>query len=323
MRLATDHSRPSEQAITEPGRTSTFGLRHVDPRVLRIAPHAAGRLVADWLAWSAQTGRSPLRIACLAPESMDQGELSAFGQALALSWPSAALDIATHPDPTAATLTRLAERVDDAPRDAVPPVASIGHSAHRPTRAHRTLLVASALAVAAVSAAVGMMAYRLRAEAHDAQTAALRVEDSWRKDVEGIDATLLNSVDLVPEKLKSLVARLTGEVKPVTPRNEVRQVLEELATLSLVLGDPEIHLASIDLSGVNVVVKVQSTLEQATEIANSLREIAGSRISTWVSQPDNERAAATGDGTFLFRITGTWGTPDAIKTASAVEKGKP
>jgi hypothetical protein len=316
IRLPQDKS--PETALSDPARPARAEAK---PGI-HVSAREAARLTTEWLAWAAQLGTAPSRVICIAPRSSESSpDLATFGESLAKAWPDAPVDLATSPDPLAETLTRLAERVDDAPKDASP-VTPLPGLASRPARAHRRLLVFSSLAVAAVAMALGVWAYRLRAEAGEARAGALRVMDAWQNELRPIDPQLALRPDDAPFELQKRLDKLIADAKPKTTRGKSRPIMEELAVLSMVLGDPEIHLVDVQFNPADVTVRVQATLEEATAIAQALREVAGSRIATW-SAPDARTAAQSGNtsGVFDFTIRGTWAednpaTP-AARTAAA------
>jgi len=301
IRLPQDRS--SETSLADPARPS-----RTEPKpTIHVGTREASRLTAEWLAWAAQLGLAPARVICVAPRSSESSpDLAAFGEALAKAWPNAPVDLATSPDPLAETLTRLAERVDDAPSD-LAPVTPLPGLAARPARAHRRLLVFSSLAVAAVAMALGVWAYRLRAEAGEARAGALRVMDAWQNELRPIDPQLALRPDDAPFELQKRLDKLIADAKPKTTRGKSRPIMEELALLSMVLGDPEIHLVDLQFNPADVTVRVQATLEDATAIAQALREVSGSRIASW-SAPDARNAGQGGNtsGVFDFTIRGTW-----------------
>ncbi|MEK6701461.1 MAG: hypothetical protein AABZ53_04300 [Planctomycetota bacterium] len=306
MRLAVD--RHGVEHPVDSSRTASFLVRGGDhpPRpTLHIGAAEGGRLATEWLAWSAQLGRSPTRVRCLAPTGHDgeTASLEAFGSALGKACPQIPVDLTTNDDPIGRVLVRLAERVDDAPVTAgAPPLVQTPFKtlAARPTRVHRRLLIIASLAITAMAAAVGTAAYRLRLEAGDAYTSAIRAESAWHTDVKAIDASLMSKPAEVSIKLERLVTQLRKDVAPKVTRSDARPILSELATLSMVLGDPEIHLTRISLTSSTVLVQIQASLEQATAVQQALREIAGLHILNW--SMSTTKSGATLD----VRLQGTW-----------------
>lgn len=309
--LAGESSRLPAESTDAAGGSGTLASRtHVQVPTgrFRLHPRAAdaSRVVTSWLSWAAELGVSPSRVRILTPDEPAATNVSQFGQALAKAFNGAVVDLTAEPDPVGVTLTRLAERVDDVPANT--PVASavgiLDGPTQRPTRANRRAYVLMALGVTAVAAAIGAFAYRLRVEAGQASTAAINVENTWRKDVESVDATLLQTPEMVPDKLNTKLTKLRAENRPKASRADVKPVLDELATLTMVAGDPEIHLVEISLAPSFVTLKVHANLEQATALEAALREISGSQLTNWSSNPGRQ----VGD-LYEYTLRATWITP--------------
>lgn len=294
------------------GAGSPSARYRVHPR-----PADASRVASSWLAWAAELGVAPARVLLLSPEAPFATGVPEFGRGLAQAFDAAVVDMREEADPVGLTLTKLAERVDDAPVNrGIPrggasggpaPVfgALIGPS-QRPTRSHRRAIVLMSLGVAAVAAAVGVFAYRLRAEAGAARAAAVSVENFWRKDVESVDATFLQNPEQVPDKLAAYLNKLRVENKPKAFRADAKPILDELSTLSMVAGDAEIHLVEISMASSFVTLKVHANLEQATAIEQALREISGSQLTGWSSNPGRQ----VGD-LFEYTLRATWVAADS------------
>jgi hypothetical protein len=325
MRLAQDRAAQPETAIVEAGRTGSFPLRDQTYRTI-VGPREASRLAAEWLAWSLELGRTPTRIIAVTPsapagrEAEHEASLAAFGEALTKACPGASMDLAEDGDPLGTTLTRLAERVDDAPTTNGPTqaqgvVGSVPGLASRPTRAHRRFYITASLAVTALAAAAGAYAWKLRSEAGEARQAAARAIESWRPAVREIDGKLLENIESVGDKLTKQLADL--ERKLATPsrnRAEIRPILDELATLGMIVGDPEIHLVELMLESANgATIKVHATLEEATALEQAFREIAGSNLGEWASTSNpipRVQGQPQGEG-FEYTFRGRWQAPDS------------
>ncbi len=82
----------------------------IDESVVGCSAEQVGRLVMDWLAWSAQLGVTPDRVVCIGVETVTMtatGEQSSLAASISRAWPGATMDAVTHHDPIGATLTRL------------------------------------------------------------------------------------------------------------------------------------------------------------------------------------------------------------------------
>lgn len=314
MRLPSERLA-SENGIVEAGRTGSFPVRDAGPsHHVVIGTREASRLAAEWLAWSLELGRSPVRVIAVIPsappgrEAEYEAGLAAFGKTLTAALPGATMDLAEDRDPLGTTLTRLAERIDDSPENDHAPVGSIPSLSTRPTSAHRRFYIMASLAIASLAAAAGVYAYALRSEAGKAQAAAIGAIDSWRPLVREIDAKLLENVEVVVDRLGTELGKLQTEVTaPRRSRSEIRPVMEELATLTMVFGDAEIHLTEITFDNSGAIVKVHATLEQATAIEQALKDISGSNLTNWQSSSNPGRG---GDG-FEYTFRGLWIAPDA------------
>lgn len=320
MRVATEKPG-ADTAIVEAGRTGAFPLRESKAHVV-LGEREASRLTAEWLAWSLELGRTPSRIIAVTPgasagrEAEHEAALAAFGQTLTRGVPGASMDLAEDRDPLTTTLTRLAERVDDAPAQGAPPVVEPLPGLNlRPTRAHRRLMILLSLGVTAMAAAAGAFAFRFRVEGGQARADAQRAVDLWRPAVQEIDAKLLmDNLELVPDKLDAKLKQLEAELNsPKKSRTEVRPVLDELATLTMILGDPEIQLTEVSMDNAFVTFKVVATLEQSTALGQALAQISGSNLTGWQSTSGGAR----GDGGFEYTFKANWIAPEPAKTAGA------
>jgi hypothetical protein len=163
-----------------------------------------------------------------------------------------------------------------------------------------------------------MYAYSLRTEAGRAQAAALSAIESWRPLVREIDAKMLDNVEAVADKLGTELSKLELDANaPKKNRNEIRPVMDELATITMIFGDPEIHLTDLTFDSTGATVKVQATLEQATAIEQALKEISGSYLAGWQSSSNPGRG---GEG-FEYTFRALWISPEAANAKA--EQAKP
>lgn len=140
----------------------------------------SGRLAMDWLAWTAQLGRSPRRVLCLVDH--DEGRTPGageFGQAIHKVWPGASLDLLRVDDPILTTFLRLQEKTAGGKtKRRAHESKPIEALASRPGRAHRGMYrwVAGVIMIGAV--ALGVLGTKLRGSADDArkQAADISVE---------------------------------------------------------------------------------------------------------------------------------------------------
>lgn len=285
------------------------------------------RLTAEWLAWAAQVGRAPRRIVAVLTEPAPDGEgratdpevqsdgtgPAAFGRALGEAWPGATVDVAVRPDPVGATLERMAMVLDEAPpsRASPSPLASLVDLSLRPGREHRRLYRWTAVAVAALAGVVAVWGWRLREEAAAADAEVARTRASWQEAVREIYPEALtprigtNALTILTEEL----TRREAALRPPERTDRTMPILQELETLSIVVGNAGLELVSIDLSSagttapVKLVVTTPSTTA-AEQLLEALRGIGGSHLTGWTQQ-----IRATRDGDPLRRTatyTATW-----------------
>jgi hypothetical protein len=271
---------------------------------VRFGKDEAARLAAEWLTWAAQTGHAPARIKAIVPESAGgQSGPAVFGQALARCWPGAACDLAIDHDPLGTTLRRLAERVDDAP---VPGEQTITSLAARPGSLHRKFYVWSSLAVAALAGAVGVAAYQLRSAAGEDQREAIKQSERWSKRlIEEHPDVATKPTDKVFE-LSLKLQKMEKDLKPIQPPQSAMPIVEELSTLSMVLGNSEIDLDEISLTSASsaavATVKVRvDGVEQVELLKQAFNAIDGSYLTNW-----RDRMPAGRTGKVVATLTADW-----------------
>ncbi|MBX3403975.1 MAG: hypothetical protein KF699_11250 [Phycisphaeraceae bacterium] len=229
-----------------------------------------GRLVMDWLSWSAQLGRSPDRIVCIGPATLP-GQPAASGQdvpwlggpapmsvaeGLGRAWQGATIDAAVHEDPIGATLTRLAgvgpvgARPADAARADDDPRRELLTLSARPGRSDRWMYRWMAAGLLAAGAAVAVVGWRFHQSASEARG---RVDEarSARK-------ALLTELDaLVPGVSNyegaAAIGRLQGKAAELDQVNKSlraqRPILQELERVLLAIGATEgVRLTDINMN---------------------------------------------------------------------------
>lgn len=249
------------------------------------APDHAARLCAEWLSWSAQLGSGPTRITIIAPE--DAPSAATFGESLTKLWKGATADFVTAPDPLLATLKRLAAQVEVGSGVARPAADALASLEQRPGSMHRSSHVWVAAGVGALALALFVLAFRLSRDGSASDAASAAYREQWTKLVENAVPGAMNSLDGPLMALQDEVDKKEKDFKPPERVELALPILQELETLSMVLGSGEIQLDELDLdSGQNVVrlrVTAAST-ERAEEIREALRAIGGSNIVNW-SEP--------------------------------------
>lgn len=278
----------------------------------------AARLATEWLAWSVQLGRTPSRVVAVAPEGAD-GELAAFGQALGAAASGCVVDLAVHADPLGVTLTRLAEKLDDAaPLSAQAGLASL---ATRPGGAQRRMHHWLALAIIGVAAMLGVVAWRLGANVGAARSEAIKQEERWRELLKEVFPDALAARGGEFDKLRTQYMKRDKELRPPEAKENARPILQQLEALSFVLGDAEYELNTLQIpSGGQVVVEVKvKTVEQGEELRRALDSIAGSQILRWTESYTNEGAGE--NARVRCRFSGTWVPLPAKPAAAAPAEG--
>jgi hypothetical protein len=290
-------------------------MRLAAPAAVGRAPIAtpadAARLTNDWIAWGSQLGIVPRRVACIAADDpVGVGEDSAsfhaghFGAKLAGAWGGAGVDLVLDQDPVGATLARLASATADARPDEAA-ISGIEGLSRRPGKLHRRMHMWIALGILAGAALAGGAAWQLRSSA-GLLTDAARAEDSrWRELVQANYPNIMKLPNVDPEaELNKILTRNEQERE----RNKIepmRPIVEELATLSMALADPEVELDSIAFSGganASVIITVfVPEIKQGEGVFKSLSSISGSNIESW-QQPSFSPAGAKVKGVF----TGRW-----------------
>jgi hypothetical protein len=279
----------------------------------------AARITNDWLAWSAQLCAAPARIVALLPLGHDDGESSRrFAMALGASWHDATVDAATDPDPIHALLTRLARRLDSSASDPIGPTGRLVALSARPGRAHQRMLRWASIGIASAALVAVAFGLSLRASASRAEQDAAVWRTNWRDAVGRVYPEALvpqpgrGPLSIIREEVERRERALTPPVnnEPALP------VLEELATLSMVLGTSDISIESIDVdSRVSIRVRVICrNVAQAERLAVALGEIDGSWISNWTAtyaevnapRPGTAAPPTTGDRPIRATFVGTW-----------------
>lgn len=279
-------------------------------------PADAARLTNDWIAWGAQLGIVPRRVACIAADDpVGVGEDSAsfraghFGAKLAGAWGGAGVDLVLDHDPVGATLARLAAATADARPDEAA-IAGIEALSHRPGKLHRRMHLWVALGILGGAALAAGAAWRLRSSAGMLTEAARGEESRWRELVQTNYPNIMKLPNVDPEaELNKILARNEQERE----RNKIepqRPIIQELETLSMALADPEIELESIAFSGgasASVIITVLvPDIRIGESVFKSLSSISGSNIESW-QQPSWSNSGAKTKGMF----TGRWKNPKA------------
>ncbi len=291
---------------SEDGRVLAAGsqrLRTHDAGVTLSAGDGA-RLAAEFLAWSLQLGRSPQRVLCVLPEN--QPGAREFGEALAATIQS--VDALAHPDPIGATFARLVSAIEATP-DAAPlePGMALMDLSNRPGRSHRTMYMWGAAALTLLAIFLGVVGWFLRDTARDARHAADRWKIVAQDTVGTVRPNIFGRLDPPKTILADEIAARRKELFRPDRAEPAMPVLDELSTLSLILGSNDYSLESVDLNSSDVarfVVRADS-LAKAEDLQIALTAISGSHVASW--NPRFEDKSEGGKDKYVrAQFLGTW-----------------
>lgn len=318
----------AELVVAEPGAARRIENEQPDEIAgLECTGAEIGRIVMDWLAWSAQLGRVPERILCFGPLTLPDPSGGAaqwlggpspasLAEGLGRAWAGAQIDAAAHEDPVGATLARLA---GVGPLGARPPTTEsddprrelLSLSA-RPGRADRRMYRSMAFGLVAAAVMVGAAGWQFHraagggaeaiADAQQRQTDALK---SLTALVPNIDRDPGAAVGILMGKISEL-EQVNRSLKPQKP------ILQELArVLRAIEGSADTRIREITLNAaVGSARLVVPDAETGPAIFERLSAIPGE--IPWRGQQapliGNER---------LYVLTGTWPTEGSGGTAGA------
>lgn len=284
----------------------------------RLGKSEVGRLIADWLSWSMQLGVAPRRIVCVSPsigegtpESMQPAQ---FGSAIGKSWHGATIDMAVHEDPIGATLERLAGWETPSPTgdDARQELVSLSQ---RPGRAHRSMYVWVSAAIAAGAVGLFGVAVKAMRGASVAKTASVEAQAATRKLVQqevpppGNDAIKIAKAEDNPRQY--LEEQISAKRESINPNNGLpptKPILEELDTLSYVLGSGDIEIDEISLQDSTVWVYLYVANTRAGEAIKEGLDAVANDHCEWKSEPPPGGGTKKGDLQPWY-LKGSWKNP--------------
>ncbi len=297
MRLRTGVPGADEGGEATPG--AIFGADEVH------------RLATEWLSWSVQTGCSPSHVTCVMT-AHDPRMVSEFGQALGRHWPQTTVDAVMVEDPVLATLSRVAERLEGTPRgvdDGLSARRAMVGLSTRQGRAHRRMYLWKSVAIAGGALLAVTLSAKLRSAASAAREEAVAIQAA--------SAALVKEhfPDARPGPGYSLLQATTDEVtrlrnlaEPPKRAEPPMPLLEELATISMVTGDPAYSLENIDLeSSSSAVLRlgvVANSLSDAEAMTEALNAIAGSAVLRWDEPASYDTTSRPGK--FRINYTAKW-----------------
>ncbi len=268
---------------------------------------AAGRLAVDWLAWTAQLGRSPRRVICLIDEGTGTSHgAGSFGESVTDIWPGAAVDLLRVDDPVLSTFLRLGERTPGGKlRRDLSKAGQIGALASRPGRTHRSMYRWLAGAVAIGAVALFIAGYKIRVSSGEAETQASVVRNESNAL---ILSKLGDRADPVYPML-SLQSMLDAERQAVSSRaslTEVHSVLQAIddVQFAMVSGMRGVQLVRLVVDQSSLLLDVESETTQQAETASDLLNNATQGIN-WAR--GSMRPGQSGKT--RVSITGYWAPP--------------
>ncbi len=257
----------------------------------------SGRLILDWMTWSAQLGRTPDRIALIGRRG------ATLAKRLETAWPAAApVRLIEEGDPIGATMKRLVHSSPDIEEAAEDPRQSVLDLTTRPGRAHKRLITWSAVAAMLVALGVGVIGIRMLTWAGDVRDLAALKRTELREVVRGV-APGLDTHAAPALALQGELMRLVNE-----GRSDVRRppppdpVLDELMIVAQELAK---------LENTNAQVQRFQVSREATNISVSLRELGAAEALRNALAQSGGKIRWTGriEGTppnVMLYLTGEW-----------------
>lgn len=272
-----------------------------DPRARAFG---AGRLAVDWLAWTAQLGRSPRRVICLIDESRGSDAGAAgFGEAVTGVWPGASVDLIRVDDPVLATFLRLGERTPGGKLRRDPARAGqVSSLAARPGRMHRAMYrwMAGAIALGAVALAIG--GYKLRASGADASQQAEKV----RSETNALILSKLGAQADPVYPMLSLQSILDAERQSRLSRQQlrdVRPVLQAIDDIAFFVGSMDgVQLSRVVVEQPTLLIELEAETTEQAELASDTLNKA---MQGFVGWDRGSMRQGTG-GKTRVAITGFW-----------------
>jgi hypothetical protein len=306
------------------------------PPIVVLGTDQAARLTTEWLAWAAQLGCVPARIVAVLPDETsatlaDNAPTgpSAFAGALAASWPGAPIDAAPHADPLQATLRRAALSLEAgaesrglaAPASNTPDAlggTQLRGLSSRPGHSHRALYVWSALAAASAALAIGLIAWSIRRESQQTRLAADRLFTQAEALVVARIPDALSRPVAPVELVRDLVTAQENRLRRPSDLTPAMPVLEELETLSFVLGSADYEITEVRMSEIAPLIRLTvPSLRDYEELVDALPRISGSFCDWRLSQQ-----SGAGSDRLNVTMTGSW-TPEARTRVSSRPPASP
>ncbi|MEO1511528.1 MAG: hypothetical protein AAFU70_05600, partial [Planctomycetota bacterium] len=280
------------------------GTTRLDPAALAGDPtasaQAAGRLSADWLAWTTQLARAPGQIVCLADDDIGDG-IAVLGRAIGSAWPGGAIDLFRVPDPVGSTLVRLRETTAGGkPTRPLGQNASLSELIARPGRSHKAMYrwgAAALLAGAGLCVALGI---QQRGSARDAAVEAASLTGAQR---DRVAAVLSNDVDLTYPVLSAIGERdrLRSERSTPDDLSAPPPVLAGMEQIGFVVSSTGVRLERLTLGPGLASLNVSGESTEAVELLPSALR-GGTDLFSWATSPTIRQRT----GRYEANISGIW-----------------
>ncbi len=315
----------AELAVVDSGATRRIEEESVGVEGLECTGAEVGRIVMDWLAWSAQLGRSPQRVLCFGPLTLpDPGNgttqwlggpsPASLAEGLGRAWRGATIDAAAHEDPIGATLARLA---GVGPLGARPARSGSGGGGDgkaegddprrellglgaRPGRVDRRMYHSMAIGLAAAALVVGVAGWQFHRAAGGATDEIEQARDRRADALKTMEAIIPNltkhpdPVGVLSAKINEL-EQLNKSLKPQRP------ILQEMARiLRAIEGAADTRIKELTITGAVASVRlVVPDSETGPAVLERLSAIPGGIPWRGATPPvqGSER---------LYVLTGTW-----------------
>jgi hypothetical protein len=282
-RLLVAGSMRLRQAVADSAALANPG-DSAPPAVL-FGEEEVSRLATEWLTWAAQVNQAPSRFIGVMPDSALAAE---FGRALGKAWPGASVDIVTNDDPVGATLKRTASLLDNSPLHEEPdPRAGLLDLSRRPGSQHRRMYIWWSAAIAAAALALGVLGFQLNSAAASARAAASKWRDQGLAAIGQVfpDALVDRPGVNKYQAFKTEVERLEKKNRGLEGVEPAMPILEELETISLVVGNNGFSIESLDLDskGTPRFTAIASKTQDAEDLLEALKRVSGSHVGDWTA----------------------------------------
>lgn len=261
---------------------------------------AAGRIAADWLAWTSQLARSPGRIVCLADDDLGDG-IAVLGRAIGSAWPGASIDLFRVPDPVGSTLHRLRETTAGGkPTRPLEASANLGELVSRPGRSHKAMYRWGAAALLAGSALCIALGIQQRRSAEDAIAEASGLTGAQRERVAQV---LPDTADLTYPVLAAISERDRLRLERQTPDDLTAPppILAGVEQIGFVVSSTGVQLERLTLSPSLASVDVSGPNTESVELLPSTLR-GGTDLFAWQTSASIRQDA----GRYKANINGTW-----------------